>query len=224
MGKSNDDLLRAAKNGDIEGIMKALESGANIEASDSFRDWKKDLMPELLNGETEEMRKLQKAWEEIEASDSFDAKTNLLEEAPKAIRDLLEAGKNGNIDAMGKGSGITALMWAAIKGHVEAIQKLLTAGANIKAKDGFGRTPLMWAAFNGHLEAVEALLKEAKKVLTAGGYKEWDGKHIAVEYIVYIENEDLGGQTALKLAEGNRQVMRRLLREWTNEIDRVRSV
>lgn len=53
--------------------------------------------------------------------------------------------------------GLTALSWACLKGQFQAVQCLLTHGANVNQADRSGRTPLDFAAFNGDPEIVNML-------------------------------------------------------------------
>jgi uncharacterized protein len=57
----------------------------------------------------------------------------------------------------------TALMFAAQRGHLETVEYLILAGANINLNDqsgeDLGKTPLMYAAEAGHTEIVELLIK-----------------------------------------------------------------
>jgi ankyrin repeat protein len=55
--------------------------------------------------------------------------------------------------------GQTALMFAALGGHVELIELLVKNKGNVRLKDRDGRTALFWAAGNNQAEAVETLLK-----------------------------------------------------------------
>ncbi len=55
--------------------------------------------------------------------------------------------------------GQTALMFAALGGHVEIIDLLIKNKGNLRLKDRDGRTALFWAAGNNQAEAVELLLK-----------------------------------------------------------------
>jgi uncharacterized protein len=50
---------------------------------------------------------------------------------------------------------------AAAKGDTAEIKRLVTAGADLNARDGHGRTPLMVAAHRRHIDAAKALI-EAK--------------------------------------------------------------
>ena len=67
---------------------------------------------------------------------------------------LLEAGadKNAAVD------GPTALMIAAICGHLDCVRLLLGAGANKDMKDDEGWTALMLATDEGHADCAQALL------------------------------------------------------------------
>lgn len=53
----------------------------------------------------------------------------------------------------------TALHWAAQEGHLEVIQCLVAAHADVNAADGLGFTPLHIAAGEGESRIVEELLK-----------------------------------------------------------------
>ncbi len=61
------------------------------------------------------------------------------------------------IDAVDK-QGLTALHYAALKGHAEALCVLLEAGATVNLSKYSGETALTLAALNGHATCVEALL------------------------------------------------------------------
>lgn len=53
--------------------------------------------------------------------------------------------------------GLTALCWAALKGHLHCVQLLIERGSNIEHNDNNGRTPLDLASFYGDAQ-VELLL------------------------------------------------------------------
>lgn len=75
--------------------------------------------------------------------------------APKSLRWLLQHG--AKIDAL-SGSGSTAMAMAAYFGHVEIIDTLAAANANLGLKSPNGYQALDWALDNQRIKAVEALV------------------------------------------------------------------
>ena len=59
--------------------------------------------------------------------------------------------------------GNTALIMTAHEGHTEAVEALLSKGADINAKDNLGNTALMYATREGHAEIAQ-LLRDAGAV------------------------------------------------------------
>jgi ankyrin repeat protein len=60
---------------------------------------------------------------------------------------------------VGVQGGLTALLLAVREGHIEAVETLLDAGADIdQAREGDATTPLLLAAINGHYDLVKLLL------------------------------------------------------------------
>ncbi|KAK6622473.1 hypothetical protein RUM44_002284 [Polyplax serrata] len=64
------------------------------------------------------------------------------------------------------GSGRTALMLAAAKGHVEALQLLLEKGSSWKTRDRNGCTAFNYAVDNSHLAIVELAVQEGVDLST----------------------------------------------------------
>jgi hypothetical protein len=91
-----------------------------------------------------------------------------------AVRDLLASGADVNASLSGgyyvsggKGSlphGGTALMAAAAHGHLEVVELLLAAQANVEARTKSRETALILAAREGSAEVVKALLRAKAKV------------------------------------------------------------
>ena len=78
--------------------------------------------------------------------------------------------------------GMTALMWAANRGHEAVVRLLLEQGANIDAKDEIGETALMRAAHGGteiivrlhysvYFVSTYSLLSQGLKHLDRGSWK-----------------------------------------------------
>ncbi len=80
-------------------------------------------------------------------------------------RRVVEALKNGMPVDQTEENGSTALMLAAFNGHVETMQALLDAGAEIDLRDtGNGRTALMFASSGPFPSAVRLLLEKGADV------------------------------------------------------------
>ncbi len=71
------------------------------------------------------------------------------------VQDLLAANADTNTSDTKK----TALMAEVFFGHTETLVALLTAGADIDAKNNNSDTALIWAAKAGHTEIAEILLE-----------------------------------------------------------------
>ena len=63
-----------------------------------------------------------------------------------------------DLDWQDKYSGATALIHAAAEGHVEILQMLIDAKANLDLKDKDGFTALMRAAERGRMNMVQMLI------------------------------------------------------------------
>jgi len=84
----------------------------------------------------------------------------------EAVKQHLAAGTD--VNARGA-DGVTALLYAALKGHKEIAELLIANGADVdakKAKDGV--TPLHVAAASGHTEVVELLIANGADVNAQG--------------------------------------------------------
>jgi serine/threonine-protein phosphatase 6 regulatory ankyrin repeat subunit B len=125
----------------------------------------------------------------------------------RRVKALLASGGSDVNSRLIQFDDVTALMTASYEGHLEVVQALLAAKANVNARRNDGGTALMMASQEGHLEVVRALL-DAKADVNARRYD---------------------GATALMLAsqEGHLEVVRTLLdaradvsvnAEWSNGI------
>ena len=82
------------------------------------------------------------------------------------VVDLLDKGTDVNAEQSFplKYRGWTALMWAALNGHLQTIDVLLIRGAIVDSRSSFNSTPLMAAASHGNVECVEILIKAGADV------------------------------------------------------------
>ena len=92
-------------------------------------------------------------------------------------------------------TGMTALMWAAHRGHTECVKSLLEKEAGMQAENGW--TALMFAAYNGNVGCARLLAEREKDMKTT---HEWNGfppgttaldiaKRMGYKEIVSIINE-----------------------------------
>lgn len=86
--------------------------------------------------------------------------TEFLEDVKNGRRDnvarSLVRGQSANTsDSQGR----TAMIVAAVGGHIDIIELLVENKGNIRLKDRQGQSPMYWAAGSGHPEVVEMLIK-----------------------------------------------------------------
>lgn len=148
-------LVRAAQRGQHEMVRLLLQSGADKDRVDSFRN--SALMRASSSGSLEVVLVL------LEAHANLDLQNNCQQTAlvcasiaghVEVVGALLQAGAGKNQKDC---DGDTALGAAALRGHTEIVRMLLDAGA-----DPHCRVTPRFAAFAGHAE-VARLLREAKR-------------------------------------------------------------
>lgn len=85
------------------------------------------------------------------------------------VRRLLDLGADPNRAYRKDFEKRNALMLASAGGHLEIVDLLLAAGANVDARDKYLNTALIWASLKGHLPVVKRLLADGADV-NAEGY------------------------------------------------------
>ncbi len=146
----------------------------------------------------------------------------------KAVRSLLDKG----IDVNSKGyNDLTALIWAAWKGHADIAKLLLDRGAQVNVKDGNSNTALLWAMYageNGRTEITKLLLDRGAQVnaktengntaLMEAMYGDRNGltdiTKLLLDRGAEINAKNGKGETALKLAKENN--LKAIIRILTN--------
>ncbi|MCK4319153.1 ankyrin repeat domain-containing protein [Candidatus Micrarchaeota archaeon] len=168
----NEELLRAAKEGDAEAVERLIQEGADINTRD---DWGETALTHAIeNGHTETAKFLIEKGADVNVKD-WEGRTALIRAAEKGYtetaRFLIEKGADINTkDILGK----TALILAAEKGHTETAEFLIEKGADINTKDILGKTALMLAVSKGHTETVEFLIQKGADVVSA--YKKYNAR------------------------------------------------
>jgi Acyltransferase family/Ankyrin repeats (3 copies) len=118
------------------------------------------------------------------------------------------------VEALDPERGGTPLLWAAVTGRAEAMELLISRGADVNAADPQGGTALHAAAFLGHEKAVEVLIQNGAKVNAANkrGERPLDGASLDAGTTRYIAslldlevNEDGLGRRKTAIAECLRQ-------------------
>jgi ankyrin repeat protein len=157
-----ENLVKAAKFGDITALEAALVAGASPDSLDRF-----DLRhcPALVlaaeNGHVDVVAALLKAGAKVNAVDRW-GKTALFwaayEGSTETVRQLIAAGANVNLIVKEMYYGlITPLIVAAERGHPSTVEVLLAAGADVNHRPSSGKTALRVAAKEGHVEVVRLL-------------------------------------------------------------------
>jgi cytohesin len=82
----------------------------------------------------------------------------------EAVKEFLAAGTD--VKRVG---GFTPLHWAALHGHKEIAELLITNGVDVNATTAWGSTPLHKAAQDGHKEIVELLIAKGADVNAKAG-------------------------------------------------------
>jgi len=169
-----DDLMKAIKTGDLNGVVELLRKGVDVDTTDpegntllmiAARDGNEPLA-ELLLSQRPKVNARNSVGDTPLRLAAFGGHLNI-------VKKLVAGGARVNTP------GWNAFLYAAFNGHLEVVRYLLQAGAEINAVSENGSTALMVAARNGHTELVRFLL--ANRANAA------------------LKNEN--GETALDLAE-----------------------
>lgn len=150
------NLIRASSKGDLANVKALIESGENINQTDS--NGRTALIEAAWSGHLEVAKFLigHKADVNIADVSGYSALMRAAEEGNLDIVKLLLKSQ-ADVNCRGKVRGSTALMLAAEQGHIKIIDQLIDNGAKINAVDLFEETALARAFKCNQKEAVDHL-------------------------------------------------------------------
>ncbi len=160
----NDELLEAAKYGDMETlnlILLEIQGPYNIEVKDNGYT---ALMFAAMHGHVDVVRALLDKGADIEAKDDHIKCTALICAATNGHNPVVELllDKGADIEAKDDKNQSTSLIWAAHEGRYQVVPTLIDRGADTKAKDIYGFTALMRSVDKGNIAIVRKILKKDK--------------------------------------------------------------
>ncbi|MCB9027436.1 MAG: ankyrin repeat domain-containing protein [Bdellovibrionaceae bacterium] len=175
------ELFAFAKSGDVVGLQKCLDEGANINVQDESGNTAlmlavqnhheavvSHLMEEgasldvlnKLNQTAIDIAQTSKQKTLIDEMEKYKHKNIVSKNNthPEATVNLVNENKEFNINQRNK-QGQTLLMQLCAKGNFDGAKKFINMGADVKVKDFKGHTPLIFASNQGHLELVKLLIE-----------------------------------------------------------------
>lgn len=158
----NNELIGAARKGDMEGVMSAINRGADVNATGE-NDWNA-VMYAALYGHADCLRVLLDAGADANAVDNR-GETAVACAAYAGHEDclLLLIGAGADINAADV-DGQTAALCAVRKDHADCVRLLIIAGADVNAADKSGLTVAMYASWNGYADILRLLIERAADV------------------------------------------------------------
>lgn len=153
---SDSQFIDMCKEGNTQGVIEAIKSGANVNAKDNG-DYTA-LMWEAGGGYTETVNALIKAGADVNAKTIF-GETALMQAAryghTETVNALIKAGADDLTDNDGKTALIRATEYTY--SNPETVNALIDTGSYVKHKDNSGKTALDYARENPSLRDTDAL-------------------------------------------------------------------
>src|SRR5215813_5986299 len=180
----NEDLIAAAKKGDVEAVKSLIAKGANVNARTNYGATALHFAAD--RGHLEVVKALVEAGADVNAKDEFYKFTQTMmammrqrKEVIAYLQQVADAKKAApqtsvpaTVPTAASRSAATnadpslneELLNAAKRGDAAAVKSLLAKGADVNAKTRYNQTPLMFAAEKGHLEIVKVLIETGADV------------------------------------------------------------
>lgn len=173
-----DLITRGLLNGDASSVQKAIDNGFDVSTTVKTQNgtaWTPLTLATTI-GNVDVIAALVNAGAELDRSDWTERKRPVL----KGIRSLYDHGGLECFVEPASPIDRTALGWAALLGHIDAVKYLLSAGADLSRIDAMKMTALHNAAMGDHSDVVE-LLVDAGMDLHAEAFDGMTPLHAAAE-------------------------------------------
>src|SRR5262249_1471513 len=147
-------LMLTAASGNIDAVKLLLDRGANPNAKD-LTSGQTPLMFAAANGRADVVKLLSGRGADTTAITAVSQTINMNERYKKltdgkGTRAITGEGGRSDVTAMG---GMTALLFAAREGHMEAVRELVAAGANVNQVNAADSMSVLTSAIiNGHFD------------------------------------------------------------------------
>jgi ankyrin repeat protein len=167
MDTNGQNLFQAATYGDVQGVRKYLDLGANIEVKD-YRGLT-SLQIACARGHLDVVRLLLERGANIEAAGESGQTSLILasmEGHLDVVKELMDRG--ANIEAAENRHGSNSLTMASFRGKLGVVKELVDRGANIFVKNVGGVTARQAAETKGFSEIAEFLRKKEQDIARMG--------------------------------------------------------
>ncbi len=171
---AGDELIAAAKKGDVAAVKAALAKGADVNTRTNYGATALHFAAD--RGHLEVVKTLVEAGADANAKDDFYKMTPVAmammhsqKEVAEYLQKVIVEKKQSDQNAQSAPPSQTApainpklneeILTAAKRGELAKVKDLLAKGADVNAKTNYSQTPLMFAAQNGHLEVVKTLVE-----------------------------------------------------------------